>query len=94
MLFSDGYFWVNLDSFYPLVAALMFIICFVMAWHWRGFLDLPCPLTARRALAGFIIGTFLFFLAARYGNLAHFYLYNLARGHLPDAAAAWPYKMK
>ena len=72
LMFSHGHFWVNLDSYYPFVAVLMFTVCLAMAWLWRGFLERPIPQTARRALAGFVVGAFLFFLTARYGNLCHF----------------------
>ncbi|MCX7011818.1 MAG: hypothetical protein NTW86_04505 [Candidatus Sumerlaeota bacterium] len=84
---------VNLEGFYPFMLCLMFAVMLVPAHFWRLFIAKPEPATARRAFAAFLVSSVLFYGVARYGQVAHFYIYDLARGKAPTAAEAAPYRM-
>jgi hypothetical protein len=82
------------DAVRPAVSALFFAACWIPAHCWQEFLHRPVRRTAWQALGAFVLASFLFYGAARYGTLGHYYAYNLARGTTPTVAEAAPYKTR
>lgn len=84
----------SLDEWFMAVSMLTFVACLPGAWGWRHFIYESTTKTARRALGLIVLSSILFYGAARYGNLAHLYLYDLARGRIPSVQEIDDHSMK
>lgn len=96
-------FWIGLpisfadaivEPVYLVPNILMFASVLPAAFCWRSFLQSPSRRNIIKSLAAVLVGSILFFCAARYGQVGHYYTYQMVRGTWPTADSAIPYKTK
>ena len=73
---------------FPVVGLMLFLICMLPAHYWQDFQAQPTRTTSWRALAAILIAAPLFYGAARYGIVGHYYVHELVHGRAPDPGKA------